>query len=471
MDIEELQAKLLGGLLSSDEVLYKKRMGQVLRKLSDEYFSDLNKNVFVVMKRYYRLTMCRISKQEFMDALRAHKISEARILQYDVLLDDLYESDILSDSQFLFIQQLLIETTCVYKFGQALVESADVLENGKKYGKIIRKGYSDAKDKLYELVADIDRLNKEYAPEGDVNKEASEMRQELVDAKLILDKGIRTRIEVIDNLTGGLRNGELILIAGFTGDCKTTLCINIAEDVVYTQKKNVIYATGETLRTQVRRKLISVRSRDSKYGQSSGLVYESIKKGKLTESEEGIYNDIVGDMCSGDYGKLIVFQFPHKATLDYIKSQLTRYQAEFHIDLVIIDELRLLGSSRKRVQKWEEFDELLVGLKQMAVTHNNGSGVPIITPYQIRREDWKQAIGERKPYTKTCLANSSEAERSADLIWTLLRIPESAGGNLRELRCSVLKYRDGEEIHEFFLDAELSTCYISSPQEDSYEDL
>ena len=70
MGIEELQAKILGGLLSSDTALYKKRMGQVLRKLGDEYFLNLNKNVFIVMKRYYRLTMDRISKQEFMDAFR-----------------------------------------------------------------------------------------------------------------------------------------------------------------------------------------------------------------------------------------------------------------------------------------------------------------------------------------------------------------------------------------------------------------
>jgi hypothetical protein len=59
-------------------------------------------------------------------------------------------------------------------------------------------------------------------------------------------------------------------------------------------------------------------------------------------------------------------------------------------------------------------------------------------------------------YTKSSLAKSSEAERSADVIVTILREQELDTG----LRGSIIKSRDGEELPEFYLTCDFDQGYI-----------
>lgn len=238
----------------------------------------------------------------------------------------------------------------------------------------------------------------------------------------------------------------------------TTTCINIVEHFVYKLKKNVVYATGETLRHQVRRKLICRRSRDSIYGYTSGLPYKEFELGELSPREEKVLKHVIDDMSSTNYGKCMVFQFPDRATVSYIKNRLALYATEFPIDVVVVDEARLLSSSRSRQSSWEELDEILKGLKQLAVTFNDGNGVLVISPYQVNRTAWNDAVKGDGHYKKSCMANSSEAERSADFILSLFRDPKTTN----ELAAKILKYRDGAEGEPFTLQIDLNSCFVGS---------
>ena len=96
----------------------------------------------------------------------------------------------------------------------------------------------------------------------------------------------------------------------------------------------------------------------------------------------------------------------------------------------------------------------------MAVSHrhHNGTvGILLLAPYQVSREQWKHAV-ETGFYTKDCLSETSEAEKTADLIWSHLQIPGTPG-----LRCQILKYRDGDDrANEFQLEWRPEVCYLGS---------
>lgn len=466
--IGSLEAKVLSGLLKDQpDDRFRVRMSKAMQVLSKDFFSDKHKVIYTVLHNYYIKTFARLPSTVLTDVLRIKTVAEDKIVLFSILFDEICEIEDLSDAQFLFSMSLLQENTRREQFADILISTMEILQKGKKIGREVCRGYTDAKRFFSEKATDIDKLSSDYVPDGDVNSEFSEMLNEQTKAKTKKGEALFTGLDIIDNLIGGLYGGEFFLVCGFTGDLKTTTCINIAHDVAYRQKKNVVYMTGETLRTQVRRRLLSLHSRERRFNIKQGLAYDSMKRGNLTEKETAIFKAVIEDMTSGQFGRFQILQFPRKANLDYVSGQLSRYQAEFNVDLLIVDEARLLGSRRTRVQRWEELDEILMGLKQIAVTHNQGKGVPVITPYQVKRDAWKNAIESKKPYDKVCLANSSEAERSADIIMTLMRVPENQGGNNREVRGSVLKNRDGIELSEFHLATELSSCYVGNAIESS----
>jgi replicative DNA helicase len=244
-----------------------------------------------------------------------------------------------------------------------------------------------------------------------------------------------------------------------TGEGKTTQCVNVAYNAMMAGK-NIVFGTSETSRDQVRRKLICRHSLHSKFHNSQGIPNSKLKMGILSTAEEKLFNDVVDDLSdSTAYGRFKIQMLPRKCTVDYFTGMLAKYEAEFFIHMAIWDELRL-GSSRGRRDWREELNDIIRDAKQMAVTHrhkDSSTGVLLLAPYQIPRIKWQEAKSTGR-YDKSCLADTAEAERTADLIWSHLQRDEQM-----ELTCQVLKYRDGNDrIPEFRLEWRPEQSYLAS---------
>ena len=112
------------------------------------------------------------------------------------------------------------------------------------------------------------------------------------------------------------------------------------------------------------------------------------------------------------------------------------------------------------ILKEQELNDIITDAKQMAVTHRHqdGSyGILLLAPYQVSRSNWQEAV-KSGYYTKACMSETSEAEKTADLIWSHLQIPDTF-----DLSCQVLKYRDGSDrVPEFRLEWRPDVCFIGS---------
>ena len=86
------------------------------------------------------------------------------------------------------------------------------------------------------------------------------------------------------------------------------------------EKQNLV-AFLETLRRQVRLKLVSRHSCHPKFG-GSILPYEKLKMGELSPEQEQLLQAVVQDMgtCK-DYGRLELFQLPFKASVSYVETR------------------------------------------------------------------------------------------------------------------------------------------------------
>jgi len=240
-----------------------------------------------------------------------------------------------------------------------------------------------------------------------------------------------------------------------TSEGKTTLLENICYDVAFNQGKNVVVATAESTERQVRRRIACLHSRRSAKFTHKGLEYKAVKSGMLSLDEEEHYKVVLEDIRTGGYGKIQVFQLPHKATVSYIVDRLVSYQVLFNVDFFALDYLNLVHAERRRVEKREEIDDVIVEMKQVAVSFD-GRGIPVVTPWQIKQTMWVDAKKSGR-YTLACLSNSSEAEKSCDVCWTIIR----REGDLKTLNSQILKNRDGERREDpVELQAEWNYGYI-----------
>lgn len=408
--------------------------------------------LYQIIFGYYRLTGKIISRDKFIDYLNSPSIkSEGKNKKFERLFDQCMSRKVMPDDFNFYLEQLIDFTTS--EESRKMLTNAQLAVTGTlKIERQEYQGYSGLRKYLFEQIHDIDRLVVDYSPEGDVNEEIDDVLREYENLK-IQDENISTGFSEIDKCTGGLYPGELWLWVGYTGEGKTFSCINIGHHAAYTQGKNVLYLTSETVRSVVRRRLIS---RHARHLTDSVISLSAWKKGELTNESEELLKNTMNDMRNGsDYGIFHILQMPANADTDFVAAALTRCQGRFNVDLCILDSIHLLNPKKARQSEFSELGDMLIEIKKIIVSHNNGRGVPLLSPWHTNRSSWENAK-EKGFYTKSALAKSSEAERCADVIVTILREQELDN----ELRGSIIKSRDGEELPEFYLTYNFDQGYI-----------
>jgi len=236
------------------------------------------------------------------------------------------------------------------------------------------------------------------------------------------------------------------------------LVTQIAWHAAVHQGKNVFFATSETLRAQVRRRMVARHSRLERFGLEHGLNARGIKQGSLTETEEQALGAVLDDLDTNPaYGRMEVAQIPSGGTLSYVAARMARAQQQWNIDLVVIDYLALLKNERNRTSEREEFNEIIRSAKTLAASFDAGRGVPVISPWQMKQAKYEDALRTGE-YTLASLSDTSEAEKSADQIVTLLGLPDTP--EMR--RVKFLKVRDGDLPPSFDLAVDYRNAYIGS---------
>ncbi len=429
---------------------------QLINSDVNQLYSGIWRDIYQIFVKYFRLTGNIIGQEEFIDTINnSSTVAGDKRKKYILLFDNL-KNRLVKDGIFKFYMQQLIDFVMQQKCQKMLANAQQVLRGRLKIGRKTYKGYPGVRKILFENINDIDRLMAEYSPEGDVNRESDEVLNEYQGLKE-RDDNISTGFSDVDKCTGGLYPGELWLWVGYAAEGKTFSCINIGHHAAYIQRKNVLFLTNETVRGVVRRRLISRHARQLT---GNGINLTDWKKGELTSESYEVLQKTLKDMNGGtEYGVFQILQMPANADTDFVAAALTRCQALFNVDLCILDSIHLLKPKKNRQSEYSELGDMLIDIKKITVSHNSGRGVPLISPWHTNRAAWEYAK-ERGVYTKSALAKSSEAERCADVIVTILREAELND----QLRGSIIKSRDGEELSEFYLRYDFSQGYIGDSQ-------
>jgi replicative DNA helicase len=243
-------------------------------------------------------------------------------------------------------------------------------------------------------------------------------------------QGVATGFIDIDRMTFGLHPQEMIVLAARPSVGKTSLALNIAENVVIPVHGRPAVPTLmfslEMGAEQLAMRMLCSHARVKMGRLRDGFIDGSEQKA-LAQSAQTI---MTAPLWIDDSGFLTIIELRAKAR---------RMQMKNKIGLIIIDYLQLISGTDPRVPREQQIAEISRGIKAMSKELN----VPVIVLSQLNRESEKE---KRRPRISD-LRESGSIEQDADVVMLLARKVDDGEGdssledNTREL--IIAKQRNG----------------------------
>lgn len=215
--------------------------------------------------------------------------------------------------------------------------------------------------------------------------------------------GVPTGFKEIDEKTGGLQPGELIILAARPSMGKTALALNMGRNAAVLQDKKVaVFSLEMTAQALVLRLLSAEAELDaSKFrsGYISGVDY-----GKLQRAATQLQS---ADLWIDDSGTITVLE---------MKAKCRRMKAERGLDLVIVDYLQLAHGDSRTERREQEISEISRGLKALAKELD----IPVMALSQLNRGPENRTGREKRPMLSD-LRESGAIEQDADVIAFIYR--------------------------------------------------
>lgn len=408
----------------------------ILRLEQEHFVDDRQRNIFRLLTKYYDRTGAVMPQDVFTTALEDAEIEPSKVLAYTKVYDQLAATAV-GEADFKWSLDELRGEQAKRLTGIALTEAMEILERGyePKPG-VYYKGHEEARSYLSGRLSVIDRIGtEELTPEGNIFLDYEDVLKDYEQRKANTgSRGVLTGIRAIDDRVDGWQPGELIMVCAYAGLGKSQIVTQAAWDCAVMQKKHVFFATSETLRDQVMRRILARHSRLPIFDHPINSA--DIKKGTLSPADEKVFRDVLEDWhYNSDYAKLNVVQIPAHSKVTYVENRLKDYMKEVEVALAIDDYLPLHAPLTPRGNEREEYNETLRYSKGIATD----TEIPFVSPWQMTREAYERSLNVGY-YTKASLADTSEAEKSADQILAILREEE----NNTDMRLQFLKMRDDE---------------------------
>lgn len=311
-------------------------------------------------------------------------------------------------------------------------------------------GPADAREWAQSRIAEIlSEVTVDSSPAGDIRTEAMDFLREYRAAREE-DRSRRPRfgLAAIDDVAGGLGPGELAVMAAPSGLGKSHSCVHLAYETAVSQGLSVYFATSETVRSVVRSRIYAHHSRHPKFEDRRaelniphGLDSSLMGRGGLDTSLNRFLVEVVNDFARID-GSLWVAQIPHGQTIPVLSAQVESRARSRPVDLVIVDYVFLMSSTRRFASKREEMASVITDAKHFCVDYARGAGVPLVTPWQFNRAA-KEEMKRTGQLDLDGLAETSEIVNTPDMVFSLA--PDGArDGRYANLKWGILKNRDGD---------------------------
>ncbi len=240
------------------------------------------------------------------------------------------------------------------------------------------------------------RLRKGFVALSDLLPGTMEQIEELQspDSTLV---GLQTGFRDFDEMTNGLRGGELVIIAGRPSMGKSALAMNIAEFVAIEQKKAVGVFSLEMSAESLAMRLLCGRAKISQ---------QRLRSGKLADREWPKLTYASGPLSEAP---IYIDDSANLSSLE-MRAKARRLKAQADVSLIIVDYIQMMTATGRFDNRQQEIATISRGLKSLAKELD----VPVIACSQLSRMV-EQRGGEKRPQLSD-LRESGAIEQDADVV-------------------------------------------------------
>jgi replicative DNA helicase len=213
---------------------------------------------------------------------------------------------------------------------------------------------------------------------------------------------IRTGFIPLDELLGGLKRSDLIIVAARPSMGKSALALSFARNAAVGQKAKVAIFSLEMSADQLAQRLLAAEA---------NVDSTRLRLGEHTEAEERRIMHAMGVLASCD----IFIDDTPVLTVAEMRGKALRLQREHGLDLIVLDYLQLMqGSGGRNENRVQEISMISRNLKAIARELN----VPVVALSQLSR-----AVESRTPHIPMLsdLRESGSIEQDADVVMFVYR--------------------------------------------------
>src|SRR2546426_9895939 len=214
--------------------------------------------------------------------------------------------------------------------------------------------------------------------------------------------GVPSGFHDLDRMTGGVKDSDLIIIAGRPSMGETAIALNVALHAALEAKKSIAIFSLEMSKEQLTERLLTEQAQ---------IDAQRMHRGLLTEAEFDRVSNSLGPL-----GEAAIY-IDDTPVMDELSLQLKARQAKMrhNIDMIVVDYLQLMhGRARGDDNRVQEVSAISRALKGLA----RELRIPVIAISQLSRAP------EQRPDKRPILSDLRESgsiEQDSDLVMFLFR--------------------------------------------------
>jgi len=220
-----------------------------------------------------------------------------------------------------------------------------------------------------------------------------------------IEVGIPTGFSQLDDYTGGLKRGEMFIIAARPSIGKTSLALNLIADIAYkrTNPRATAFFSLEMTAQQITRRLLCTEAQVPESALWSGRFLERERENLLAAatkiSKAKLWIDPTGGLSIAE-----------------LRAKARRLVSQNKIEVIFIDYLQLMTCDERIESRQQEVSMISGGIKKLAKELN----IPIVVLAQLNREVDKNSSPNARPKLAH-LRESGSIEQDADVVTFLHR--------------------------------------------------
>ena len=257
-----------------------------------------------------------------------------------------------------------------------------------------------------------------------------EATSERMDAEKRAKDTVYTSYKKLNEYTGGLERGDLIILSAASGSGKSAFAINLVRDTAYTQQKGVLYLNSEMSDKQQARRYAAMLS---------GVSHSAIRNGLPEEVPDGQpdpWSQIASAAEKFSKSKIYTETIPD-LQLSNVVAEVKKAKERYGIDLAIVDYIGRMDTMHMGdLSEWQVMEHAARTLKTLAQSEE----IVVIMVAQL------SADGQR-------LAKASAMKNEADLWINLQRFTNqqrldmcNRGQEVEEIWNTYLEFRKARNV-------------------------